>query len=234
MLGWQGTGSNQACLHQFMQRVHTLACHQIAGFLAMVIDGQTYNFGTDLVLLTSANNIDPIIGWLGPPGMWGFTNNSNPWVTSIFFVFVSGDPGNQTQPFPNLLAGTVWNTGSLSWIVGSSRWTPECLQQAQGLFVTGANRPDFTANGLNLLGGTTPDGGGSWICLGRSQYATCLPDDDGTQNQGGFSNSALAVADYLTTPKNEFGLGAELTLDSIDTVIAAANVCDEPTVIEIF
>ena len=415
MLGWQGTGSNQACLHQFMQRVHTLACHQIAGFLAVVIDGQTYNFGTDLVLLTSANNIDPVIGWLGPPGMWGFINNSNPWVTSIFFAFDSGDPGNQTQPFPNLLAGTVWTTNNLlSWIVGSSRWTPACLQrgrakvhvvihynsqaaltqnygvfagpqpyvldsgrlptvefkvagriildyrvitawqpstnylkyqyvlaladalgnggqphicvfvqqntsgvssagptpdfaltnkgqtfseggclwlcagapiyaagsgltglnnpqsnklggpggsaliadawqgtfqylsgavieapigwlqQAQGLFVTGANRPDFTANGLNLRGGTTPDGGGTWICLGRSQYATCLPDDDGTQNQGGFSNPALVVADYLQTPKNQFGLGAGLTSDSIDSVIAAANICDEPVVIEVF
>ena len=131
MLGWAGTGSNQACVHQFMQRVHTLTCHQIAGFLAVVIDGQTYNFGTDLVLLTTANNIDPIIGWLGPPGMWGFINNSNPWVTSIFFAFDSGDASNSEQPFPNLLAGATWATGALSWIVGSSRWTPACLQRGR-------------------------------------------------------------------------------------------------------
>jgi hypothetical protein len=61
-----------------------------------------------------------------------------------------------------------------------------------------------------------------------------MPDDDNTTNQGGFSNPALVVADYLQTAKNEFGLGATLTGDSIDTVIAAANLCDEPVVIEIF
>jgi len=97
--------------------------------------------------------------------------------------------------------------------------------------VTQGNRPVFATGGA---GQPTPDGGGGWICLGRSKYATCLPDVDGTQNQGGFSNPALVIADYLQTPKNQFGLGTPLTADSIDTVIAAANICDEPVVIEVF
>jgi hypothetical protein len=99
-----------------------------------------------------------------------------------------------------------------------------------GPFETGATRPNFATT----VGAVTPDGTGSWTCIGRSIYATCLPDPDGTTNQGGFSNSALCIADYLQTPKNEFGLGADLTSDSIDTIVAAANVCDEPVVIEIF
>ena len=71
-------------------------------------------------------------------------------------------------------------------------------------------------------------------CPGRSPYATVLPDDDGTQNQGGFANPALVIADYLTAPRDQFGLGATLTSDSIATVIAAANICDEAEAIEVF
>src|ERR1039458_6978566 len=130
MLGWEGTGENSSCLHQFVQRVQTLTAHQIAGFLAVVIDGQTYNFGTDLVLLTSSNNTNSS-GYLGPPGMWGFINNSNPWCTSIFFAFDCGDPGNATQPFPFLLAGAMLIDGGLQWLVGSARWTPTCLQRGR-------------------------------------------------------------------------------------------------------
>jgi hypothetical protein len=118
------------------------------------------------------------------------------------------------------------------------------LQMALTAFTSGASRPPFVPNGVpvldpnvNLVGqevAETNAGGGSWVCLGRSIYATCMPDDDNTTNQGGFSNPALVVADYLQTAKNEFGLGATLTGDSIDTVIAAANLCDEAVVIEIF
>lgn len=528
MLGWLGSGANQTCEHQFIQRVHTLCCHQIAGFLAVVIDGQTFNFGTDLVLLTAANNIVPGIGWVGPPGLWGFINPQNPWITYIFFAFDSGDPGNSVQPFPFLVAGAAFidTANGLAWRVGSERWTPTCLQRGRAkvhvlihynsqaqfqqypggvaapqpyvldsgriptiefklagriiqdyrvntAWVAGATYPNWSyvlANGLStptqpnlllnvfvqqnstgvsagvvpnfasvapgativdgtclwlncghaiyaagfgqtslnnvgsnklggpggsmliadawqgtagpstvyfngqialwsagpgltspgakitlyygsknspadpnlaaafnsgqavyvdivnspfgngkqlvtgigagappgedptvnfltiqapstsfqkiggpnitgnigtyalesgptvkavgtvieapigwlqvvsvagqsgsnrpnfatVLGGATIDGGITWICLGRSMYATCLPDNDGTQNQGGFANPALVVADYLQTPRNQFGLGAALTADSIDTVIAAANICDEPVVIEVF
>src|ERR1039457_6747848 len=40
-LDWNGTGQNLVCQNQMMNRVYTLTCHQIAGFLAVVIDGQT-------------------------------------------------------------------------------------------------------------------------------------------------------------------------------------------------
>lgn len=406
LLNWPGTGDGQPCESQIINRVQTLACHQIAGFLAVVLDGQTYNFGTDLVLLTPSNNKN---GQLGPAGMWGFISNANPWTGMILFAFDAGDPSNGQPPFPFLLAGASFTsapvgkvtTGSTRWlptalqrgrakvhvlihfsssaqfeawgplggapqpyILGSGRipviefkiagriildyrvvtaWQPNTsylqfryvlafstvanrvcifvqqvpgqvssgavapdfagtppngtvadgsaswlncgspefaagsgrtglndpfsnklggpggamliadswqgnttlnslppfivieapigwLQQANGLFATGFNRPTFAT----ALGAQTPDGTGSWTCLGRSPYATCMADPDGTTNQGGFSNPALVIADYLQTKKNEFGLGATLTADSLDTVVAAANICDEPVVIEVF
>jgi hypothetical protein len=416
VLNWPGTGSGEACNSQIVNRVHTLACHQIAGFLAVVLDGQTFNFGSDLVLLTAANNNN---GSLGPPGMWGFTSNANPWTGNILFAFDCGDPGNNAQPFPFLVAGASFQAQTVGKVVtGSTRWTPSALQrgrakvhvlihyspagqlqpwgplggapqpyvlgagrlpiiefkvagriildyrvnvawqpntiysqhnyveavaavqagggllsllcifvqqnaginssglslpnfggtqpgsslfdagcvwlncgpasyaagggrtalnnpassklggpgaspngpgggvmliadawqggvnaqsgiieapigylqQANGNFVTGPFRPPFAIH----LGDPVLDGGVIWTCLGRSKYATCISDPDGTQNQGGFSNPALVLADYLQTPKNEFGLGAALSADSIDTVIAAANICDEPVVIEVF
>jgi hypothetical protein len=397
ILNWAGTGSGLVCNNQYVHRVHTLTAHQIAGFLAVVIDGQTYNFGTDLVLLTNANNSN---GQAGPPGMWAFISNSNPWSGQIFFEFDCGDPGNANQPFPGLQSNATW----LGIPFGSTRWTAKCLQRGRSkvhvflhyvagnnsapwgplggapqpyvltngrvpivefkiagriirdyrvvtawqpgatysqfnyVLATGAdflldifvqqnasgvsagNAPNFAGIGpgalvsdgtclwqncgtpfyaagsgftalndprgtklggpggtiliadawqgsaivpLNLVieapigwlqqatavsgptgllrpnfstvaGSGPTDGGVTWTCLGRSQYATCLPDNDGTQNQGGFSNPALVIADYLQTPKNQFGLGATLTADSIDSVIAAANICDEPVVIEVF
>lgn len=406
-LDWQGSGAGHICQNQYINRVYTLTCHQIAGFLAVVIDGQTFNFGTDLVLLTAANNNN---GILGPPGMWAFIgatgfniSTPNPWIGSIFFEFDCGDPGYPTQPFTWLTAGggfngrhfssprwpstalqrgrakvhvlthyaqqaetltwgpaaggpqpyvlsggrlptvefkiagriildyrvvTAWQAatpyaqfryvlavganglicvfvlisapgvsdgsqpnfqsvafggtildGSCTWknagapiyaagsgqttlnnsfsnklggpggsILIADAWqggqstaalqgTPAVieapigwLQQPNGTFITGPTRPNFGTT----LGGTVTDGLGAWTCLGRSKYATCMPDNDGTQNQGGFSNPALVIADYLQTPRNQFGLGATLTADSIESVIAAANICDEPVVIEVF
>jgi hypothetical protein len=94
------------------------------------------------------------------------------------------------------------------------------LQMATTVGVSRSSRPNFAT----ALGVVTPDNTMQWTCLGRSQFATMLPDNDGTWNTGGISNPALCIADYLQTQKNEFGLGASLTLDSLDTVVAAANV----------
>jgi hypothetical protein len=409
VLDWIGTGGGgqQTCENQFMHAVHTLTAHQIAGFLAVVIDGQTFNFGTDLVLLTAANNHDSF-GYMGSPGLWGFTNPGNAWREMIFFQFDAGDPGNVSQPFQFLVSGAqmLWGVPQHAVFIGSTRWPASALQRGRAkvhvmihyqpgdaalygppngapqpyplgsgriptvqfkiagriildcrivtawqanatypqfsyvlalangsvaggtlsifvqqnasgvsagvapnfagvaagasvadgtcswkncLFptyaagsgqtslnsptsnklggpggsvliadawqggvgyvantvieapigwlqivttvgISGSSRPNFA----NALGATTADNTMVWSCLGRSIYATCLPDNDGTQNQGGFSNPALVVADYLQTPKNEFGLGTALTLDSIESVIAAANICDEPVVIEVF
>jgi hypothetical protein len=410
VLDWVGTGGpGQTCENQYMHEVHTLTCHQIAGFLAVVIDGQTFNFGTDLVLLTTANNHDEY-GYIGNPGLWGFTNPGNAWRQQIYFEFDAGDPGNAGQPFPFLVSGATMigqDPPTHSIVIGSTRWPATALQRGRAkvhvlvhfqpgnattggppngapqpyplgsgriptveftiagriildyrvatawqgettypqnsyvlalangslpggvltvfvqqnsngvsapltppnfagvaagatvsdgtclwkncLFpmyaagsgqtllnnptssklggpggsiliadawqgglgylantvieaplgwlqmattvgVSGSNRPNFATK----QGVPTPDNTMAWVCLGRSIYATCLPDADGTTNQGGLSNPALCIADYLQTPKNEFGLGATLTYDSIDTVIAAASICDTPTVIEVF
>lgn len=406
ILNWVGTGKYQPCESQWVHQVHTLAAHQIAGFLAVVIDGQTYNFGTDIVLLTSSNTVS---GRLGPPGYWGFLNAANPWTENIFFSFDCGNPSNTSQPFPLLQAGATMvdlNSYNNTITIGSNRWTAACLQRgrakvhvmihysssreykdgilngvpepyvlgsgriptvefkivgrlitdyriptlwlasthyaqyawvlaigpsgSQNIFVqqtsgggtSGSSAPNFQATAIgssvsdgvlswlncgaaifaagatdgsttlindqnssklvgsmlmadawhggyvygptagkqvieapigylqyaagnftagtaeptwNLTqGGTTSDNGGSWTCLGRSPYATATPDNDGTENQGGCSNPSLVVADYLTTPREQFGLGAKLNSDSIATVIAAANICDEAQAIEVF
>lgn len=424
-LDWIGTKATEPCENQYMHFVHTLCAHQIAGFVAVVIDGQTFNFGTDLVQINPSNwNVpgyetpdgQPIT--LGPYGAWGFANPCNPWCGSIWFEFDCGNPnqnGAWPYPFPSLISGfQLQVANSLHYVtIGSTRWTNACLQQgrakvhvtihyepnnnetqggpngapqpytlgsgrvptiefkilgriiedyrvntnweantfyAQNTYVleigepygrpcvfiqvaggggtSGSTLPAFAEtnvgstvsdgsctwlnaglplyalgcdnnstptflnqyNSMKLVknvlmadawlgnayfgpgsgsftviaqvieapigylqyaasnflsgtsepnwsttvGGTCTDNGGTWTCIGRSIYATCLPDNDGTENQGGFSNPALVVADYLSAPRNQFGLGATLTSDSIETVIAAANICDEPAAIEVF
>jgi hypothetical protein len=163
------------------------------------------------------------------------------WTNAAFPTYAAGSGQTQLNnptscklggPGGTILIADAWQ-GGFQYVVGTIIEAPiGWLQQVTASSgVTGATRPSFPTN---VAGSTVVDGGINWVCLGRSIYATCLPDDDGTQNQGGFSNPALVLADYLQTPKNEFGLGAELTVDSIDSVIAAANICDEPAVIEIF
>ena len=63
------------------------------------------------------------------------------------------------------------------------------------------------------LGGTTTDGTAGWTCMGRSPRAINP------------SNSALIVNDYLQDSDAGMGTGAS-TIDS-NSVIAAANVCEE-------
>jgi hypothetical protein len=104
------------------------------------------------------------------------------------------------------------------------------FQQYSGASLTSVNRPNFS----QTLGLAVNDGAGNtWTCLGRSPYATALPDNDTTQNTGGISNPALCLYDYLTTPRQSFGLGVAADLSLIDSTIAAANVCDEPVLIMI-
>jgi hypothetical protein len=400
---WTGSGDNANCARQFLNIVHTLTCHQIAGYLSVTIDGETFNFGSDLIMQTPTNDTFPAgdsnpLPWM--PGFWGFRNYNNPYYGYVFFHFDPGDPGYTAQPFPQLLAGATVEDPvlNIAYPVGSPKWTASCLQQgrakvhillcyqpkknsattfngsgyplangripkfefkiagriisdprvqtawqpstayvkhqyvlvttggvtniwvqqnasgesgstipafasyvftgpgttgivladntcswlncgpplvaagsgitflnnqgsiklggpnnsaliadawqgswsyeqgavieapigylqqASSLGTTGINRPNFGTT----LGGTLVDGGITWTCLGRSPYATMLPDNDGTQNTGGISNPALCLFDYLTTPRSQFGLGVTADAALIDSTIAAANVCDEP------
>lgn len=401
---WAGTGDDSQCNNQFLNLVHTLTCHQIAAFLSVTIDGETFNFGTDIILQTAANASYPLGDqnenlWL--PGFWGFSDRNNPYFGYVFFHFDAGDPGFTGQPFPLLVAGATVPNGPNTIPTGSPKWTASCLQRGRAkvrIFidyrpeknsvttfngagypiangripkfefkcagriiqdprvqtawqpnttyaryqyvlvtvngvtniwvqqivtgVSGATMPPFAANmappingstgitlsdgtcswlncgvpivtagngqtslnnpgsiklggpggsmliadawqggtlyqpgavieapigyyqqysgGITLanrplfsgvLGSQISDGAGTWTCLGRSQYATMLPDDDGTQNTGGISNPALCLFDYLTTPRGSFGLGVTPDLSLIDSVIAAANICDEPVLV---
>ena len=164
------------------------------------------------------------------------------WKNCLFPIYAAGSGqtllNNVTSnklggPGGTILIADAWQ-GGLGYLANTVIEAPiGMLQMATTVGVSGQSRPSFPT-GPNALGVVTPDGTMAWTCLGRSKFATCLPDNDGTQNTGGFSNPALCIADYLQTPKNQFGLGAGFTLDSIDTVIAAANICDEPTVIAVY
>jgi hypothetical protein len=148
----------------------------------------------------------------------GLTGLNNPLSNKL------GGPGGA------MLIADVWQ-GTSGYATGQVIEAPiGWLQMASTGGQSGQTRPQ---NFGNIVGEFTGDGTVLWVCLGRSKYATCLPDADGTQNTGGMSNPALCIADYLQTPKNQFGLGATLTLDSIDSVIAAANIADEAVVIEV-
>lgn len=411
ILLWYGTGDDKPCNNQFINLVHTLTCHQIAGFLSVTIDGETFNFGTDITLQT-AQNIPPGPDmWL--PGFWGFSDPLNPYCGYVFFHFDPGDPGFAGQPFPLLVAGATVSGGyfqtpdgqvirNVPIPTGSPKWTSSCLQRGRAkvrIFIdyrpvkdsvttpngagypiasgrlpkfefkcagriildprvqtawqadttyshyqyvlvtttgvtniwvqqnvspgtSGPSMPNFSSSVVttsgstgvtltdgsctwlncgvpivaagsgktslnsttsNKLGGpggsvliadawqgqtnytagevieapigyfqqctttgvsgtnrpifqeqidfSVSDGSSGWICLGRSPYATMLPDNDGTQNTGGISNPALCLFDYLTTPRSAFGLGVAPDLALIDSTIAAANVCDEPVTI---
>jgi hypothetical protein len=407
---WNDSGNNAQCNNQFLNLVHTLTCHQIAGFLSVTIDGETFNFGTDLVLQPPNAPTETTMPVMWLPGFWGFSDPNNPYCGYVFFHFDPGDPGFTGQPFPSLEPGAVVTNGYFQQPdganvtgtpipVGSPKWTSSCLQQgrakvrilinyrpiknsvttfngagypiAEGRIpkfefklagriildprvqtawqagttyakyqyvlittngvtniwvqqnatgVSGSTIPAFASNvatgsgaggtlsdggcswlncgvpivaagsgqtslnnpnsiklggpgssmlmadawqggtsysngtviespigyyqkysggttGTNLpafsglLGSQISDGGGTWTCLGRSQYATALPDGDGTQNTGGISNSALCLFDYLTTPRQSFGLGVTPDQALIDSTIAAANICDEPVTI---
>ena len=171
---WVGTEANNPCENQYMHMVHTLAAHQIAGFVAVILDGQTYNFGTDLVQLTEANQVvtgtsdgEPIFA--GPVGAWGFINPCNPWCGAIWFEF---DCGNQNlgdnNPFPALVSGFQLLVGYSRYINGgSTRWTNSCKQQGRAKVHA---RIHFEPVNNETQGG--PNGGPHAYVLGSGRLPT--------------------------------------------------------------
>jgi len=130
-LDWVGTLISSPCENQYIQLVRTLACHQIAGFVSVILDGQTFSFGSDLVQLTSDNNLvtvaNPTKGGtekilVGPPGAWGFINPCNPWCGAIWFEFDCGNATQTAPPFPSLSAGFEFDVNG-PVLIGSPLWT---------------------------------------------------------------------------------------------------------------
>lgn len=101
---------NQTQDAQYLHLIYTLAAHEISSFDALVIDGTTYNFGTDLIWNESGN------------GYWTIFPGSVLWYNDfywqhIFFEFDFGRPNTlSTQPFPQLAAA-------------DSSWTSACVQE---------------------------------------------------------------------------------------------------------
>jgi len=128
------------------------------------------------------------------------------------------EAGGSSSPQGNLVNGRLMNdawgagTGYPEYIVIESPFGYYQMQTAAS-GTAGTTYPTWATT----LGGTTSDGTGSWVCLGRSRHALNP------------SNNALAVNDYLQN--SDWGMGA--TAASIDTssVQAAANVCEEQVAI---
>jgi hypothetical protein len=178
-------------------------------------------FGANMVTTSGATGItlsDGTCSWLncGVPMMaagQGRTYLNNP---------------NSIKWVGEILMADAWQ-GSLLYSAGAAVESPiGYFQQIQATGTSTQVRPFFTT----YLGGVTQDSSSNrWVCLGRSPYATALPDSDGTQNTGGISNPALCLYDYLTTSRHSFGLGVTPDVALINSTIAAANICDEPALI---
>jgi hypothetical protein len=99
---------NLSTTNQYLQLVYTLTGHEISSFDAVVIDGTTYNFGTDLIWSPVGDNL-----WhLYPGSAPGY--NDIYW-QHMFFEFDYGRPSGGNG-FPALS-------------VADSSWTSACEQQ---------------------------------------------------------------------------------------------------------
>lgn len=137
---------------------------------------------------------------------WTLTGvyNGNPLPPQLFNSRLVNDGW---QPGP----GISYGTGAVDQLVIEAPTGYFQLLTTAGTPAT--SHPTFST----LLGGTTIDGTAVWTCLGPSTHAINP------------SNPALIVNDYLQD--TDYGMATSLA--SIDTasVIAAANVCEEPELI---
>jgi hypothetical protein len=99
---------NLSTTNQYLQLVYTLTGHEISSFDAVVIDGNIYNFGNDLIWSPVGDNL-----WHLYPG--SSATYSDFYWQHLFFEFDFGR-NNATQPFPVL--ASVDNS-----------WTSACLQR---------------------------------------------------------------------------------------------------------
>ena len=99
---------NQNTSSQFLHLVYTLTGHEISSFDGVVVDGNFYNFGTDILQDSSL-----------PSTPWEIHPAANPspddfYWQHLLFEFDSGNPGNTFQPFPNLAASdSAWTSAFL-------------------------------------------------------------------------------------------------------------------------
>lgn len=86
------------------------------------------------------------------------------------------------------------------------------------VITTGSAEPTWSI----IPGASSPDNTGSWLCLGTpSGYAFATNP----------SNPALIIFDYLTN--TEFGEGADPATIDIDSINAAANICEEVLTVQV-
>jgi hypothetical protein len=128
------------------------------------------------------------------------------------------EQGTDGSPQGHLVNGRLVND---SWAAGAGYAQNSVIEAPLGYYqqqtsasgTTGTTEPAFNTT----LGGTTTDGTQAWVCLGRSRHAINP------------SNSALVVFDYLQN--SDWGMAAPLATIDQTSVIAAANVCEEQTLI---
>lgn len=138
-------------------------------------------------------------------------------------VQAGGWPGPaQKIPFPYVFRDP---NGNLQLLIGNSGPPQPAAPYAPlGIFTTGATEPiwsttpgQYTADGGITVGGKNP-----WLCLGTPS---------GFASSGNPSNPALVIYDYLTN--SDYGMGADVSSIDLDSVNAAANICEEQVVVYI-
>jgi hypothetical protein len=145
------------------------------------------------------------------------TDNTVTWRSSGLDMTVISE-GTDNSPQGHLVNGRLvndaWNVAIGYAQFGIIEAPLGYLQQATINAATGGSQePDFA----KFQGGTTTDGSQVWACLGRSWHAT------------NSSNPALIVNDYLQD--TDAGLGVPVASIDSSATIAAANICEEATLI---
>lgn len=245
-----------ACIQQGCAKVHVVL-RADSGWTAVFPSGQIPNIQ---FLVTGKKLIDPrvTIAWLPSQGylpyqyivdnggrIWYQTNtgtsgsvrpnfegassfpttltdNTASWTTYGFFLVADAENCTDTVPqghlFNSRLVNDAWSPNNISpqyFIIEAPLGYLQMQTSASG--TSGTSEPNWGGGSALGHGVTTTDNTVTWTCLGRSPHAINP------------ANSALCVNDYLQD--TDAGLAA--TAASVDTasVIAAANVCEEPVVI---
>jgi hypothetical protein len=150
------------------------------------------------------------------------TDNTCTWDCTSFYATIAN--GNIVAPQPKSRAYGTAGVGislvSDGWLPSVGVTTPIIIEAPLGYLqllttagTTGASYPSFSLT----RGGTTSDNTAGWTCMGRSWNAINP------------SNSALIVNDYIQN--SDWGLEASAASVDLTSVAAAANVCEEPTLI---
>jgi hypothetical protein len=207
---------NQNTSSQFLHLVYTLTGHEISSFDGVVVDGNFYNFGTDILQDSSL-----------PSTPWEIHPAANPspddfYWQHLLFEFDAGSAVNGNQPFPNLAASdSAWTSAFLQQ--GCAKVHVICRYDVNwtALFPSGQlPNIQFLVTGKKVL---DPRVTTAWEASTAFPQYSYIVDNDGVvwfQQSSGSPTSGSARPSFETS----FGAGHTLTDGGITWYCTANNV----------